>query len=130
MSQRVWTATRVAALILTVAWVPAAGQAPAPTAAANSASKSAASGKWQLPRTPWGHPDLQGTWNNGTTTSLERPDDLAGRETLTEEEWAARAKEVANRVLCNIDRIESACSSPGPFIYAVRETRIDRLALE
>ena len=42
------------------------------------------------PRTPWGHPDLQGAWTNTTTTPLERPDDLEGREFLTEEEWAAR----------------------------------------
>ena len=25
-----------------------------------------------VPRTPWGHPDLQGLWNNSTTTPLER----------------------------------------------------------
>ena len=25
-----------------------------------------------IPRTPWGHPDLQGLWNNSTTTPLER----------------------------------------------------------
>ncbi len=25
-----------------------------------------------LPRTPWGHPDLQGIWNNSTNTPLER----------------------------------------------------------
>ena len=25
-----------------------------------------------VPRTPWGHPDLQGIWNNSTTTPLER----------------------------------------------------------
>jgi len=25
-----------------------------------------------LPRTPWGHPDLQGHWNNSTTTPVER----------------------------------------------------------
>ena len=24
------------------------------------------------PRTPWGHPDLRGVWNNSTTTPLER----------------------------------------------------------
>ena len=42
------------------------------------------------PRTPWGHPDLQGAWTNTTTTPLERPDDLEGREFLTEEEWAER----------------------------------------
>ena len=26
----------------------------------------------ELPRTPWGAPDLQGMWNNSTTTPLER----------------------------------------------------------
>jgi hypothetical protein len=25
-----------------------------------------------VPKTPWGHPDLQGLWNNSTTTPLER----------------------------------------------------------
>ena len=44
----------------------------------------------QTPRTAWGDPDLQGTWTNTTTTPLERPDDLGDKETLTDEEWAAR----------------------------------------
>ena len=26
----------------------------------------------EAPRTPWGHPDLRGVWNNSTTTPLER----------------------------------------------------------
>ena len=41
-------------------------------------------------KTPWGHPDLQGIWTNTTTTPLERPNDLAGKEVLTEEERAIR----------------------------------------
>ena len=41
-------------------------------------------------RTPWGHPDLQGTWTNGNLTPLQRPDDVAGKELLTSEEWAER----------------------------------------
>ena len=41
-----------------------------------------------VPRTPWGDPDLQGTWTNTTTTPLERPEALAGREKLTEVERA------------------------------------------
>ena len=48
------------------------------------------SGAQDTPRTPWGHPDLQGAWTNTTTTPLQRPDELAGREFLTEEEWAER----------------------------------------
>jgi hypothetical protein len=69
-----------------------AGQAPA-----SNASRPSASGSYKAPRTAWGHPDLQGLWNNGTTTPLERPADLADREFLTDEEWAIRAKDAATR---------------------------------
>ena len=41
---------------------------------------------YSAPRTPWGHPDLQGQWNNGTSTPLERPSALAGKAELSEEE--------------------------------------------
>ena len=40
------------------------------------------------PKTAWGHPDLQGMWTNSTTTPMERPAELAGREFFTEEERA------------------------------------------
>ena len=38
------------------------------------------------PRTPWGTPDLQGVWDFRTVTPLERPDELEGKEFLTDEE--------------------------------------------
>jgi hypothetical protein len=109
MSPRVWTAARRAvALAITAAWVvPTAGQAPATKAAPGGAAKASSAEKRRLPRTPWGHPDLQGIWNNGTTTPLERPDDLANREFLSEAEWAARAKEVANRAQLRPDDPEA-----------------------
>ena len=47
------------------------------------------------PRTPWGDPDLQGAWNNATTTPLERPLDLEGQEFLTDEEVSERDARVA-----------------------------------
>ncbi len=41
---------------------------------------------WVMPRTPDGHPDLQGNWTNGTITPIERP---AGQErVLTPEQIA------------------------------------------
>lgn len=40
------------------------------------------------PRLSWGAPDLQGVWDHGTATPLERPDEYEGRELLTEEEIA------------------------------------------
>jgi len=47
---------------------------------------------WKAPRTPDGHPDLQGIWSNATITPLERPEDLAGKTVLTEKEAAAYEK--------------------------------------
>ena len=36
--------------------------------------------------TSWGDPDLQGIWHSSGATPMERPDEFAGRETLSEEE--------------------------------------------
>ena len=58
-----------------------------------AAQKSAASAKpW---KTPWGDPDLQGSWSNATTTPLERPAKYAGREFMTKEEMAAQDKQTS-----------------------------------
>ncbi len=40
-------------------------------------------------RTPWGAPDLQGTWTGSTMTPLERRPEHLGKAVLTEEEAAA-----------------------------------------
>jgi hypothetical protein len=42
--------------------------------------------KSPTPRTPWGDPDLQGVWDYRTITPLERPQNMAGRALLTDEE--------------------------------------------
>ena len=46
-------------------------------------------------RTPWGDPDLQGSWSNANTTPLERPAKYANREFLTAQERAEQDKETA-----------------------------------
>jgi hypothetical protein len=53
-----------------------------------------------VPRTPWGHPDLQGTWTNATTTPLERPAAMSGKDVLTDEERRA----LDARAAANADR--------------------------
>jgi len=55
---------------------------------------------WKMPRTPDGHPDLQGTWSNATITPLERPAELAGETVLSEKE----AKEYESRTVQNNNR--------------------------
>jgi hypothetical protein len=53
------------------------------------AAQARASGQWEVPRTPAGHPDLQGNWSNSTLTPFERapnrgpvytPEEVAERE--------------------------------------------------
>ncbi len=53
---------------------------------------------WRTPRTPWGDPDLQGTWTNVTATPLERPRDLAGKLVLSEEERAERFRRFTQEI--------------------------------
>ncbi len=50
----------------------------------------AGAGREVPPRTQWGAPDLQGVWNNNTTTPLERPTEFEGRAVLTDEERQTR----------------------------------------
>jgi hypothetical protein len=42
-----------------------------------------------IPRTPDGHPDLQGIWTNATLTPLERPAELTGKLNITDAEATA-----------------------------------------
>ena len=46
---------------------------------------------YTAPRTPWGDPDFQGSWENRTPTPLERDPRYGTREFLTEEDAAQRA---------------------------------------
>ncbi len=52
---------------------------------------------YKSPRTPWGHPDLQGYWTNTTTTPLQRPAELKDKAVLSGAELAERDKLVAER---------------------------------
>ena len=54
-----------------------------PSAGAQSAPQTA-------PRTAWGAPDLQGVYDFGTATPLQRPAELAGRAEFTPEEAAVQ----------------------------------------
>ena len=47
-------------------------------------------------KTPWGDPDLQGTWSNQTLTPLERPREFADKPVLTEAEAAAYEKRLVD----------------------------------
>jgi hypothetical protein len=85
-ARRVMLLGALAAMAL--ATVPIAAQAPAGAQAQNTAA-------YKAPRTPWGHPDLQGVWANNNATSLERPKEIADKAFLTDEEVATLKAEAA-----------------------------------
>jgi hypothetical protein len=63
---------------------------------------AAAAAAQEAARTPWGHPDLQGTWTNATLTPLQRPVELGDKEFYTADELAAFAAQ--RRAATNADR--------------------------
>ena len=59
------------------------------------AAQAPPSAEWTPPLTPWGEPDLQGIWNVATSTPLERPEDVAGQQALTDEAAAEFEEQLA-----------------------------------
>ena len=77
----------------------AAGQAPIAAAQKTPAAKSAvATRKLAVPHTPWGDPDLQGVWNNATSTPLQRPDSVGAKDVLTDQEAAEFQDQLASEL--------------------------------
>src|SRR3974377_512193 len=60
--------------------------------AAHAEAKSTA--RWKQPRTPWGDPDLQGTWpiSHLMGVPLQRPPQYGNRRQFTPEELAQQRK--------------------------------------
>ena len=50
---------------------------------------------WVVPLTPDGQPNLQGIWAHNSATPLERPEALAGKDALTDEELAELRQRIA-----------------------------------
>src|SRR5437867_4843597 len=80
--------TRIGALVCAAGLV-----AAIPLAAQSSSRAGTASAKTgAVPRTPWGDPDLQGTWSTADLRGvpLQRPDEFAGRGDLSDQEFSQR----------------------------------------
>jgi len=102
------TVLLVAAAMMSAETQPAAGQA---RSARGSVPARNPERGWLPPRTPDGHPDLQGTWDFRTLTPLERPGDLAGKQVLTDEEASALEQRAAQN---RVDRAPRA-GDPGTY---------------
>ena len=83
----VWVgALLMVAVLLSFASVQLSGQVPAAS---------------DVPRTPWGAPDLQGIWNLDKETPFERAEELGDREFFTDEEMATRLEVLTGRPVRN-----------------------------
>src|SRR5947209_11210779 len=76
---------------------PVAAQAPA-TAPKTAAKAKPATAKRVVLKTPWGEPDLQGVWNDATSTPLQRPNSVGEKDILTDEEAGEFQKELENEL--------------------------------
>jgi hypothetical protein len=85
----------IAIVVLTA--LPAFAQNPKPAPAAPKAP--AAAKAWTAPKTPWGDPDLQGTWTSDDCigTPLNRPAQFGDRLYYTEQELAEREATIARQ---------------------------------
>jgi len=86
-----------AAVVLFASMSATATRVSAQQPAAEQRPKATAKKAWTQPRTPWGEPDLQGVYSNRTITPFERPDEFAGKATLTDAETAELERRVVDR---------------------------------
>jgi hypothetical protein len=107
--------------ILSLTPIPVAGQ----TSSSAGKTKSAVTSKaWTPTRTADGHPDLQGLWSNAILTPLERPDELAGKAVLTEQEAAAYEKQTVERN--DVDRRNAIIGTEADVARAYNNAWYDR----
>jgi hypothetical protein len=105
-------------LAATIGLTVANAQTQAPGAAPTSAATTAT----PVAKTPWGHPDLQGTWDYRTITPLERSRELGNREFYTEEEKKALEARAGRRMDGPPEKIQPGlthaqyATDPGRFV--------------
>src|SRR5262249_9821863 len=81
----------IVAAAIALMWIsPASAQAP------QAVKKAAAPPKFTAPKTPWGDPDLQGVWNDATSTPLQRPNNIGAKDVLNDEEAEEFQQQLAN----------------------------------
>jgi hypothetical protein len=106
---------------------------------------SLAAADWKAPRTPWGEPDLQGTWTSQPELGVpfERPVAFGTRQLVTDEEFAQREAQAQNQLKSdNADfdpetadtsragQVGSATSPPPTWLERGRASRRTSLVID
>ena len=82
--------------VLSLSAASLAGQAPAAAAKAKAPAKTTTAEKpYTVPRTAWGDPNLEGIWNNATSTPLQRPERFGDKAVLAADEAEQVEEELA-----------------------------------
>ena len=99
MIRRVLIAVILSSGVAGITSLPVSGQAGAVPPLVITAFNGGAPIPYTVPKTPWGDPDLQGTWSSDDATMpMSRPMNFAERLYLNDEEYAARVKQIETGV--------------------------------
>ncbi len=82
---------------------------------------------WKVPRTSWGHPNLEGVWTTDDMHSVprERPEEFGMRQHLTAEEFTKRAAADADHRDNILNRASYAANSVGSRTFGYTSQIID-----
>ena len=110
----------LALTIAALAALPLSGQSTSAPPLVVTAYNNGPATNYVMPRTPWGDPDLQGVWSSDDTSGIpmSRPVDLGNNLYQSDEQWAARQKQIQQG-------IQNALNAIGTFRgdYARRSFR-------
>jgi hypothetical protein len=70
--------------------------------------------------TPWGHPDLQGVWNNQTPVPFERPPELGNKAFYTREEAAEVERSYAEQLVAVFGAVDPVSKCDGDIAGCVQ----------
>jgi len=92
---RAWSALGISVICSVLIVAPATPAAAQAKGSADAAAAKRANPNWKAPRTPWGHPDLEGIWTTDDMRGvpMSRPQQYGTRMYMSDEEFAARAKQ-------------------------------------
>lgn len=129
MTPRIWPVVLVSAIAVGVLVAPVDAQT---TSAEGADRASDARPTWVAPRTPDGHPDLQGVWDYRTATPLERPPHFKDKPFLTDADVVEYERRAATRPdgrPPDDPRTDPSVQSPDWLDYGKRVVRTRRSSL-